>query len=117
MKIVTTYIAYDESEFETMEECRAYEEYAWDMLMEILESVIISDDFSTVITPPDFYTLEEALDWFGNTFDHFTFIRVKTEIPSSAYAWQSNYFGYIFPQEVGFYGYDFTTNEWIKLAE
>lgn len=117
MKMVTTYIAYDGTEFDDMGDCRVYEAYAWDMLISIIDNIIIYTDLGKEITPPYFNNLEEALDWFGKTFNSINFIRVKAEIPSSAYAWQDNYFGFIFPQEPGLYRYNFFTNEWTKLAE
>ena len=117
MKIVTTYVAYDDTVFDTMEECREYEQYAWDMFMEIIENTVIYDDNHNIIIPPYLYTIEEAVIWYANAYDSFTSILVKDEISSSAYAWQTNYFGYIFPTAPGFYEYDFFINEWIKKAE
>ena len=118
MKIVTTYIAYDETAFDTMEECCEYEEYAWDMLIEIIENTTIYDDNHNLITPPSYLsTIEEVITWYADAYDRFTSILVKNEISSSAYAWQTNYFGYIFPTTPGFYEYDFFINEWIKKPE
>lgn len=111
MKIVTTYVSYDGFTFEDYNECFDHENYARDMLMQVMECCTFYTE-STEIIYPYFHNLDEMIQWVEIRWKYIERIHVKKEIPSSAYSWWMNYFGYWIPEEEGMWEYNHRTMEW-----
>lgn len=118
MKIITAYVAYDNTRFDTMEECREYEQYAWDMGITICETVKFCDSLGVEIYPLYFHTVEEIIKWLDVAYDSdCDYLKIIEDVPSSAWGWYTDYFGYNIPQEKGMYRYNWDASEWERIAE
>lgn len=111
MNIVTTYIAYDGTSFDDRKECLEYENYARDMLTQILERCVFYTDCTEMIYPY-FHNLNEMIKWVEIRWKYVDKITVKEELPMSAFCWWLNYFGYCLPDVEGTWIYNWRVMGW-----
>ena len=114
MRVVTYYYSFDDVEFYTMEECLEHEQFARDMVEELLtcyEPCNGADPIVIDITKE----LEEILDDMGNAFSSCDYINVHRLPSSSADTFQINTWGYVLPEEIGRFWYDMNRAEWTKV--
>ncbi len=115
MRTEITYIAYDDTEFDRLEMCVRYEDYARDMMNEFLGCDFFYNDNKWSLTKGN--NLETLLGDFELMYQKVEKIIVYKDISSSAETWLINYYGFIdFPTEVGTYEYCKDTGDWIKTA-
>lgn len=118
MREITTYVAYDDTEFNNREECEAYEDKAFDLLEEIFNAY----DFFKENGQEIFIFLNEVesgLKAFEWAWYNSVRIRVKHVLSNEAKDLIDYYFGCIQPpDEIGLYEYDWKNYEgWIKVSE
>lgn len=117
MREVVTYVAYDETEFDTMEECEEYERVAFDSLEEVIgayefflangqEIQIFLNDIAKGI-----YDIERA-------YDECAQIRVKHPISqvTEDFLYANTGFDPL-PYEPGLYKIGFNKYTWIKVGD
>ena len=114
MKIMTLYIAYDDTEFTDENECRAYEEKARKHVNELIDTYTFYDKNKYVIFPVC-DSIEEYLQWFDSTTDYCEYIIVHKDLPQEAHKLLYQNIGSCVPEEKGFYKYDWRVNKWVNL--
>ena len=117
MREVTTYIAYDDTEFDNLEECEKYEGKAFDLLTEFFNAYDFFFFFFEYIWI-FLNEVEQGVHDIEYAFDRCEKIRVKKIISSEVIELIDSYFGYELPQnEIGLYEYDWKKLEWVKVDE
>lgn len=116
MREVTTYIAYDDTEFDSREECEAYEGEAFDLLSEIFNSYKFFRNNQEILIFLN--NVEAGLHAFGKAFDKCDRILVTKPISDVAFRFVDFHLGYVLPPNaVGMYKYDTDEFEWVKVGE
>ena len=116
MREIITYVAYDDSEFDNLEECEAYESKAFDLLTEVFNSYkFFANNQEILIFLND---VEAGLYAFSKAFDRCDRILVVKPISDAAFHFMDSQLGYILPPNVsGLYKYDTDEYEWVKVGE
>ena len=114
MKTVTVYYAFDDTDFYVEEECREYEEEWLNAFREIRECYDFFDkDMNTLVCAGD--ELEDLMEWIEKGYDNSSYLYIK-KIPSVGTARRIDYYyGYIFPDKVGFYRADNEEGIWKRV--
>lgn len=116
MREVITYVAYDGEEFDSCEECEAYEGKAFDFLTEIFNSYkffIGKQEFLIFLND-----VEAGLHALGKAFDKCDRILVTKPISDIALRFVDFQLDYVLPpNEPGVYKYDIDEFEWVKVDE
>ncbi len=115
MTIKTTYIAFDDKEFESEQACRNYEAEAMERVEEIREAYSLLDkDMNQYNLRQD--SIEHFLSDLEDISDICEYIHVK-ELPSRAvHKFIYQQIGCILPEkEIGFYRYNWNNDEWVKM--
>lgn len=111
MKIVTTYIAFDDMEFDTEKECLEYENQARAYIAEIMRCYTFYNKNMEMMSYSCSDDIIEALDYIGNMYNDCEFIKVH-EMPNRE---AHNFFRYcegiILPEKIGTFKYD--NGEWV----
>lgn len=117
MRKVTYYIAYDETEFETKEECIVYENKNMDILKNTIASYdFLKEDKQKIII--SFTNREQMMQDFNDAYNDAIYTRVKHTISHAQKDLLFTEFGYSdLPLEIGLYKYNYETFEWEKVAE
>ena len=106
MKKIITYESFNQEEFATEEECRAYEEKYARKVKSFIECYSYYDATMVEIIPPDTDDIGESLNWIENSYSDSEYVRVK-KIPSrEIISFTENYLGIYLPDECGLYKYD-----------
>ena len=115
MTTKTVYISFDDEEFESEQACRNYENKAMKCVEEMLEVYSL---FDKNMNKYEFNTddIGKFLVAFEKASDTCEYVKVK-QIPSRTlheFIWKQ--IGIIIPQEeIGFYRYDWQSNEWVSI--
>lgn len=123
MREVKYYIAWDDSEFESKEECLAYEKNALDCLKETCEKYSFFDkNMNLYCAPLESFDVEDWMDWLDNAVNNCEFIHRETDLTILAERFISDYWGFCilnddFNHKTGWFKYDFHRNEWVKVDE
>lgn len=111
MREVTMYFAYDDTEFENREDCVKYEEYAEDMLREIVGSVsFLNRDNALYLTKGK--DINTTLGKIANACDNCETIIVTKQLSSSARVFILNELCIELPEMPGKYKYNRKYYEW-----
>lgn len=117
MRKVVTYIAWDDTEFETEEECKNYEQYALDMMVELCHCYEFynnnNEQMETFV--PNF--IEDMMILFEKAASVCDVVKVNRIPQSSADAFQNNQFGFYFPDATGTFKWNNRACEWEKIAD
>lgn len=117
MREVITYVAYDDTEFDSFEECEEYEGKAFDLLEEFFNAYDFfgkNGEYIGIFLNE----VEQGLHAIEYAFDRCEKIRVKKIISHEVIELIDSHFGYELPQnEVGLYEYDWKKWEWVKVGE
>ena len=116
MTTVTVYYSADDVEFFDREECLEHEVHIFDMCIEFLKCVHFYNESGEEIWQPYSNCLEECLEWIDEAFNNCEYIKVKEIIPIKVAEWIKNYFGFCFPESVGFFEY-IMGEGWRKVDE
>lgn len=115
MKIVTTYVAFDDEEFSTMEDCQRYENFHIDLMIEAEECYSFYDRDMNRIALAYCHNIEEMLSEFCYAYDYCEYIVVNKEPSAQLINFMRHYFGYELPMEEGTYRYDWRSGKWKKV--
>lgn len=116
MKIVTTYVAFDDKDFDSEETCLAYEQHYINLMIELSKCYTMYDKTMRPLPVLYTYNMEEMIKEFEYAYEECTYIIMK-EIPSKEsidFIW--NYYGYELPNgKKGMYHYNFSRGRWEKV--
>ena len=117
MKIITTYVAFDDEEFDTMEECVKYENEAMQLLIEIFDAYDFYNENHEKYNIPYIHNVEEGLDFFDWVTDRVVYVDYKKVLSDDAWNFIYNYNGASMPNqdEIGKYRYDYSKYRWVKI--
>ena len=113
MKIVTTYIAFDDTEFDTEKECLEYENRAVGYIAEILRCYTFYNENMDVMVYGWSNDIIETLECIEKMYDECECIKVHKTVSREAYEFLRNTEGIFLPVDVGMYTYDYSTGKWI----
>lgn len=117
MREVVTYVAYDDTEFDNLEECEEYEGKAFDLLSEFFNAYDFFGKNNQYICI-FLNEVEQGFNAIKYAFDKSEKIRVKKPISQEVEELIDSYFGYeLPPNETGLYEYDWRKLEWVKVGE
>lgn len=116
MTTVTVYYSADDVEFFDRKECLEHEAHIFDMCIELLECVHFYNKCGEEIWQPYSNCLEECLDWIDKGYDNCCYLKVNKKIPIHILEWVKYYFGFCFPEDVGFFEY-ILGEDWRKVDE
>ena len=127
MREVITYVAYDDCEFETCEECIEHEDKAWDALIDIKRSYSVYDiNMKELVCPQmtnhENYDLETRLKWFDDASQTCEYILRFKNLKNETEDFINNWNGVCvcnsdFNNEIGLFKYDTSIFEWVKVDE
>ena len=112
MRSQTVYIAYDDEEFEDINECIQHEQFAIDMMNELIGCVTFLDEHGTIMPFTNEIEIGARIDDFYHQWERCTYISIKEDVSSSAVTFICNFCGICMPEEKGDYYYDYDTEEW-----
>lgn len=115
MKIVTTYVAFDEEEFSTMEECIAHENFYMDLIIEAEECYSFYDRDMNKNVFAYCHNIEEMLNEFSYAYNACEYVMVSKEpsAPLINFIWR--YYGYDMPVSEGTWRYNYKNNKWERV--
>ena len=114
MKTMTLYIAYDDTEFTDENECRAYEEKAYNCVYELIDAYTFFDKEKNIIFTPGCNDIEEYLYWFEKVTDNCEYVKVDKNLSHEAHVFLWQNIGACVPEEEGFYKYDWDEYKWVS---
>lgn len=115
MKIIKTFVAYDDTEFDTEDECIAYEEKHATYAGEINYKYEFLDKDGKVIECKDKRYFDVLIDFLEDAYNECAFIRVKDKVSEEALDWLEDYFGIELPSgECGLY--DYVCDTWGRVG-
>lgn len=117
MKKVIVYIAWDDTEFETEEECKNYEQHALDMMVELCHCYTLYDKDGNELEVFVPNSIEDMMKLFERNASVCEKVRVNRVPSDSADAFQNSNFGFDMPEEEGLFVYDWNCVRWDKVAE
>ena len=117
MREVVTYIAYDDTEFDNLEECEEYEGKAFELLNEFFNAYDFFRENGQCILI-FLNEVEQGFNAIKYAYDKCGKIRVKKSVSNEVIELIDSYLGYDFPpNEIGLYEYDWVKFEWVKVGE
>ena len=122
MRKVEYWVAWDDSEFDTEEECREYEWSILNILRSIDRCYTFFNKDKLPIFPPNSDDLETWVDWLCMAVDTCTYIRIWTPLSRDAVCLINREWGYCinpedFPAATGFFKYDTWRNAWVEEVD
>lgn len=124
MREVTMYVAWDDSEFETADECLRYEEQAIEAMSAVNDCYDFFDkNGGRFVAPLTTDTeIENWLNWLSDAAEHCDYIKVYHRIPELSVKFINREWGYCicpedFPEETGVFKYDNFKDEWVEVGE
>ena len=117
MKIITTYVAFDDEEFSTMEACQAYENFHMGLMIEAEDCFSFFDAGMHQISLNYSHNVEEMLDAFVRAYDECYYIIVKKKPSDNLERFIKDYEGLMPPVQEGFWRYNYATSKWKKVSE
>ena len=123
MREITTYIAFDDKEFDNREECQEYEAKAYDLVYSIGEKYEFYDkDMNIILAPFASPNVEDWLTWLDNAYSDCVYIKRYKALNSQEEAIIDENIGccmlnYAFKEDIGLFKYDISESKWIKVDE
>ena len=124
MREITVYVAWDDTEFDTEDECLWYESKAVDAMKEVNDCYeFFNKDGERFDAPPEWDdNIENWLGWLSDAGEHCDRIKVNHILPDDAVCFIDREWGYCiapedFNDETGLFKYDDFKNEWVKVGE
>lgn len=115
MKVITTYVAYDDKEFDNPSDCKAYEEQAQEMVYEANNAFLFFDKDMNRLWPFNGVSIEEWLKWFDAVIDTCDYVRVRAIPSRELHKFIYRNIGACLPEhKIGWFKYDYNTNEWVS---
>ena len=114
MKTRTIYVAFDDEEFDTEEDCREYEATKNDCLKEIINAYSFFDKNMEPFTIQQ-KEFEDSLFALNEALGFSEYIHVKQVPSKEAIDFLREYTDYIMPpKEIGWYKWDYNSNDWVR---
>ena len=122
MREVTMYVAWDDSEFETADECLRYEQQAIEAMSAVNDCYEFFNVNNERFFAPRSEDIWDWLNWLSDAAEHCRFIRIRHTLPTLSVRFIDREWGYCicpedFPAETGLFMYDDFKNDWVKVGE
>ena len=117
MRKVTTYYAWDDTAFYFEKDCIEYEQQAINSLNEIREKWILFNKQREALLWPNTQDIDDLLDWFDTNFNETEYIRVKANLSEEAEALIHSEWGFIIPDHIGTWKYDWKELDWKEIGD
>jgi len=115
MKIITTYVAYDGTEFDFAAECEEYESRAISLMNEFKNHVLLLDMMKRPMFCPTGLDIEGTMAWFNLAYQQCLYVNINAELSSDFITFINDDLGLIFPpNKIGLYKYDYDSDEWVS---
>ena len=115
MKIITTYVAYDDEYFDTEAECRAHEKIAWDVIYDLVRCYDFLRESGEPLNISLRGDLDEVLNSFEKIYDTCYYICIHDMPQVDVNQFLMDLDGFPMPpMEVGKYEYNQEKYEWVK---
>lgn len=115
MKIITTYAAYDGTEFDSAAECEEYESRAISLMNEFKNHVLLLDMMKRPMFCPTGLDIEGTMAWFNLAYQQCLYVNINAELSGDFIAFINDDLGLIFPpNKIGLYKYDYDSDEWVS---
>ena len=116
MKVITTYVAYDDKEFDNPSDCKAYEDIAREWIDEANDTYRFFDkDMNRFWPPIDNEDIETWLKWFDAIVDTCDYVSINAIPSCELHKFIYRNIGACLPEhEIGWFKYDYNTNEWVS---
>ena len=114
MKTRTIYVAFDDEEFDTEEECREYEEEKNSYLEEFVSAYSL---FDKNMKPYTFQRkeLEDSVITLEDAIGCCEYVHVKQVPSKEALDFLEEHVAYVLPpQEIGWYRWDYNSSDWVS---
>ena len=122
MREVTTYIAFDDKEFDNYEACLVYENKAYGLMCNIMSKYSFYDKDMKKMELPHSPNVEDLLTWLDNAYSDCTYIKRYNALSSQEEALIDENLGccmlnYDFKGDIGLFSYDISESKWVKVDE
>lgn len=114
MRIITKYVAYDDTEFDTVKECYDYEKSAREFVKEANDVYLFLNKNMDILYPPRDEMVEHWLVWFEAIVDACEYIQVRETPSRELHQFLYHNIGCIAPEVIGTYKYNWHINEWVR---
>lgn len=117
MRTRVIYIAYDDKEFESKEECEKYEEKVKTILKELITNYNYLDKDKTIINFDESDDIEIELDSYNYIWQNMEYIVVHAPLSKETLDWLNYEFGFeLPPNDPGTYKYNWDRMRWDKVG-
>ena len=113
MKTMTLYIAYDDTAFTNEAECHAYEEKAFNLINEAVDTYSFYDRDKNIIFI-NYNNIEEYWGLFDMAIDDCEYVKVARDVSRELHEFLFLNVGTCVPEKEGFYKYDWHKCEWVS---
>jgi len=118
MTVEVTYVAYDGERFDSLEECKEYENRAISLMDEFKTHVLLLDTIKRPIYCPTGTTIEGTMAWFHQAYGNCLYLNINAELSDDLFDFIDDNLGVIFPEnKVGLYKYDYDADEWVSADD
>ena len=109
------YVAYDGTRFNSLAECKEYENRAVSFMDEFNNHVLLLDMMGRPIFYPTGFDIKGFMAWFHHAYGECSYININTELSNDFINFINFDLGIIFPEnKVGLYKYDYDKGEWVS---
>ena len=117
MRMQVIYIAYNDKEFDSKEECEKYEAEAKRMLKELTTNYTYQDKNKNIIKFDESDDIEIELDSYSCILQNMEYVVVHAPISEKILKWLNYEFGYDMPpNKSGTYKYNWDRMRWDKVG-
>ena len=115
MKVEVVYIAYDGERFDSLAECKEYENRIVSLMNEFNRHVLLLDMTKRPIFSPIGTSIEETMAWFHQAYGDCSYLNINAELSNDLIDFINNDLNLIFPpNKIGLYKYDYINDEWVS---
>lgn len=122
MREVKYYVAWDDSEFETKEECMKYENDAINKMLIFKSLYTFFDKDKNILLCPETKNIEDLLNWADCSAEECDYIYRSGQLPEDVNNFIRSEIGYCicnwdFHDELGLFQWDDEEAEWVRVGE
>lgn len=122
MREVVLFYAYDDSEFDNREACEAYEKQVYDTLVSISQKYTFFDADMNVLFPPTNVDINVFIQWLEESTNKCAYLHRAENLTDEENKFINRECGYClsdyyFNYNVGWFIWDDTTCDWVKVDE
>lgn len=120
MKTIITYVAADETEFESKERCEEYEKNLHATFMRFMSNVQFYDNENNRLLPVpnrDTWNDDMYYDELDDIFNKSKYVYICNDLTTDIIKFNRDNYGFIIPTKKGKYKYNNRIDEWERMEE